>query len=159
MPSLTYAELAQALKITPESANRLARRKHWPRMRGNDGKTRVAVPEETLDRQDSPPVSPTDRPPDNPQDRPPDNPVHVQIARLEGELAGMREALTEARTRAGAAEARLAAAEARDAQHVAQIAAEQAKVERAFAELSAVAERLAALAEERSRPWWRRIVG
>ena len=101
MPSLTYAEIAEALKITPESANRLARRKRWPRIKGNDGRTRVAVPEEALVRPDSPSVSPGDGPPDSP----PDNPVHAQIARLEGELAGTREALAEARARAGAAEA------------------------------------------------------
>jgi hypothetical protein len=52
--SLTYAEMAEALKITPESANRLARRKRWPRVKGNDGRTRVAMPEEALVRQDSP---------------------------------------------------------------------------------------------------------
>jgi hypothetical protein len=46
--SLTYAELAEALRITPESANRLARRKRWPRMKGNDGKTRVTVPDRIL---------------------------------------------------------------------------------------------------------------
>jgi hypothetical protein len=82
--SLTYAELAEALRITPESANRLARRKRWPRMKGNDGKTRVSVPEETLVRPDNPPVSPGNSPPDSPSDSPPDNnPVHAQIARLE----------------------------------------------------------------------------
>ena len=41
MPSLTYAELAQALKITPASANKLARRRRWPRVPGNDGKAIV----------------------------------------------------------------------------------------------------------------------
>src|SRR5271166_18637 len=39
---------AEALKITPESANRLARRKRWPRVKGNDGRTRVAMPEEVI---------------------------------------------------------------------------------------------------------------
>jgi hypothetical protein len=43
MPSLTYAELAQALRIAPESANRLARRKRWPRVRGKQRYFRVAV--------------------------------------------------------------------------------------------------------------------
>jgi hypothetical protein len=38
--SLTYAELAKALKITPESANRLARRKRWLREKGNARGTR-----------------------------------------------------------------------------------------------------------------------
>ena len=32
--SLTYAEMAEALKITPASANKLARRKRWPRVPG-----------------------------------------------------------------------------------------------------------------------------
>jgi len=106
MPSLTYAELAEALRITPASANKLARRRRWPRLMGNDGKARVAVPEDALVRPDVPPPSPGDSPPDN-------NPVHVQIARLEGELAGVREAPTEARARAQAAEARAEAAETR----------------------------------------------
>jgi len=34
--SLTYAELAEALRITPASANKLARRRRWPRLMGND---------------------------------------------------------------------------------------------------------------------------
>ena len=64
MPSLTYAELAEALKVTPASANKLARRRRWPRVPGNDGKARVSVPEEALVRQDSPPDSPVDSPQD-----------------------------------------------------------------------------------------------
>ena len=103
MPSLTYAELAQALKITPASANKLARRRRWPRVPGNDGKARVAVPEEVLVRRDSPPASPPDVRPVSP----PDNPVHAEIARLEREL------VTEARARADAAEARAEAAKSR----------------------------------------------
>jgi hypothetical protein len=150
--SLTYAELAEALRITPESANRLARRKRWPRVRGNDGRVRVTVPEEALVR----PVSPLDSPPDSPGDSPPvsppDNPVHAQIARLEGELVGVREALTEARARA-------TAAEARSAELSVDLSAERAKTEKAIAAFSALAERLDALAAERSRPWWRRLVG
>lgn len=130
--SLTYAEMAEALKITPASANRLARRKRWPRVKGNDGRTRVAVPEEALVRPDSPPVVPSD------------NPVHTQIARLEGELVGTREALAEARTRASSAEARAEAAETR--------------AERAVAAFAALAERLDVLAAERAKPWWRRLV-
>ena len=76
---------------TPESANRLARRKRWPRVKGDDGRVRVTVPEEVLIRRDNPPVVSSD------------NPVHAQSARLEGELVGTREALAEARARAAAA--------------------------------------------------------
>jgi hypothetical protein len=118
MPSLTYAELAQAFRITPESANRLARRKRWPRVKGNDGRTRVAVPEDALVRQDSPPVSPTD----SPMDSPPDKFIKVLEAHVE------------------TLKAQLAAAEARidkqaedlvayDAAYAAGLSAERAKVE------------------------------
>ena len=41
---LTYAELAEALGITPASAKRLAIRRGWPKQLGNDGKARVMVP-------------------------------------------------------------------------------------------------------------------
>jgi flagellar biosynthesis/type III secretory pathway protein FliH len=157
--SLTYAEIAEALRITPESANRLARRKRWPRMKGNDGRTRVAVPEEALVRPDSPPANPGDSPSDSPPAASPDNPVHAQIARLdrelahaqiarmEGELAGMREALAEARARASAAGARAEAAEARASE-------ESAKTARAIAAFDQLAQRLEAMAEARRPSWW-----
>ena len=153
--SLTYAELAKALKITPESANRLARRKRWPRVKGNDGRTRVTVPENVR-----PPDNPGDGPQDSPTAIPPvgpgdTNPVHAQIARLEGELAGMREALAEARARAGAAEAGAEAAEAR-------ADAEAAKAAQAIRAFESLAERFEAMAEAQKaktlRRWWRRIV-
>jgi hypothetical protein len=134
--SLTYSELAETLKITPDSANRLARRKHWPRTKGNDGRVRVSVPEEALVRQASPPDSPGDSPPVSPLD---DNPVHVQIARLEGELAGVREALTEARARA-------AAAETRSAELSVDLAAERTRADKAIGAFASLADRLDALA-------------
>jgi hypothetical protein len=135
MPSLTYAELAQAFRITPESANRLARRKRWPRVKGNDGRTRVAVPEDALVRQDSPPVSPTD----SPMDSPPDKFIKVLEAHVE------------------TLKAQLAAAEARidkqaedlvayDAAYAAGLSAERAKVEAERAK----AEKALAAAESRA---------
>ena len=69
--SLTYAEMAEALKIAPASANRLARRKRWPRLKGNDGRTRVAVPDDALVSPASPPDNPSVGPMDNPPDSPP----------------------------------------------------------------------------------------
>jgi hypothetical protein len=151
MPSLTYAELAETLKITPASANKLARRRRWPRVPGNDGRARVSVPEEALVRRDRPPDSAQDVPPVSP----PDNPVHtllVQVARLEGELGGAREALGEARARADAAEAR-------STELSADLAAERARSKKAITAFEAVAERLDMLAAEQARPWWRRLVG
>jgi hypothetical protein len=41
---LTYAELAQRLAIKPASAKRLAQRRKWKRVVGNDGVARVHVP-------------------------------------------------------------------------------------------------------------------
>ena len=151
MPSLTYAELAKALGITPESTNRLARQKRWPRTKGNDGRTRVTAPEEALVRPDSP----GDSPPASPGDCPPDNPVRAQITRLEGELAGMREALAEARARAGAGEASAEAAQAR-------ADVEAAKTAQAIRAFESLAEQLEAMAEAQKaktlRRWWRRII-
>jgi hypothetical protein len=124
MPTLTYAEIAEALKIAPASAYRLALRRRWPRTKGNDGKTRVDVPDEALTRHcDSTSDSHSDS--------------HLTIARLEGELKGLREAMIEARARADAAESRAA---------------------EAISAFGTLAERLESIAAERARPWWRRIV-
>jgi hypothetical protein len=41
---MTYAELASVREISALSAERLVRRKHWPRQVGNDGIVRVLVP-------------------------------------------------------------------------------------------------------------------
>jgi hypothetical protein len=99
---------------------------------------KLTVPEDALAR---PLVSPEDTPPDSP----PDSPVLAQIARLEGELVGMREALAEARGRAAAAEARAEAAETRASE-------ESAKMAQAIAAFQSLAERLEAIAEAR-KPW------
>jgi hypothetical protein len=54
---MTYRELATALGIDEESAQRRAQRRKWRRMRGNDGKARVAVPLSVV------PDAPGDSPP------------------------------------------------------------------------------------------------
>ena len=41
---MTYAELAAVRGTSQASAQRLVRRKHWPRQVGNDGVVRVLVP-------------------------------------------------------------------------------------------------------------------
>jgi hypothetical protein len=160
MPSLTYAELAEALRITPASANKLARRRRWPRIPGNDGKARVSVPEDALVPRDVPTDSPPPSPLDVPPVGPPDNQVHelqALVARLErelagvhGELSGVREALDEARARAGAAEAR-------SSELSADLAAARTATTKAIAAYAALAEPLEALAAERSRSLWDRL--
>jgi hypothetical protein len=99
MPSLTYAELAEALKITPASANKFARRKRWPRVPGNDGKARVSVPEDALVRLDSPPDSPLDVPTVSPHDVPPVSPPDKLIKALEAHVATLKEQLAAAEAR------------------------------------------------------------
>jgi hypothetical protein len=55
--------------------------------------------------------------------------------------------------------AQFAAAErAEDAQHAAEITELQKMIDKATEELFRIADRLAARTEERSRPWWRRLV-
>jgi hypothetical protein len=113
----------------------------------------TVVPEEELVRPDSPPVSPGDRPPDSPPAARPNNAVHAQIARLEGKLAGMREALVEAMARASAAETRAGAAEAWASE-------ESAKTAQApLAAFEQLAQRLEAMAAERAiKPWWQGLL-
>ena len=43
MSVVTYADLAERLKISPEAARALAKRHRLPRSRANDGKTLVSV--------------------------------------------------------------------------------------------------------------------
>src|ERR1700722_11637340 len=168
--SLTYVELAEALKITPESANRLARRKRWQRAKGNDGRTRVAVPEEALVRQDSPPVSPTD----SPMDSPPDKLIkaleaHVetlkaQLAAAEARIdkqaddmvaydtayaAGLAAERAKVEAERAKAERMIAEFAARDAQHAADLAGERARTEKAIAAFASLADRLDPLAIQR----------
>ena len=128
---MTYGEAAVRLGVTPEAVRRRAFRAKWARQPGNDGRTRVRVPDDA-------PVtrSPTALP---------DTPALVlaleaHIAtlktdseRLTAELAGERAAL------AGEREARQADQE--------QLASARAAADRATAELVELARRLAAIAE------------
>jgi len=53
MKSLTYDELSKLLDIKIASARRLVMRKKWLKTKGNDGKTRISVPEHFLEDKDS----------------------------------------------------------------------------------------------------------
>ena len=143
MPSLTYVELAEALKITPASANKLARRKRWPRVPGNDGKARVSVPDEALVRPDSPPGVSADSPPDSPWDSPPVSPPDKLIKALEAHVETLKAQLAAAEARIGKQADDLVAY---DAAYAAGLAAERAKVEAERAK----AERALAAAESRA---------
>jgi hypothetical protein len=135
---LTYGELGERLHTSAEGARRRALRAQWPRQPGNDKKTRVGVPADVLAdlsnlRGDcSGPA------------RPDADGRMLAFARLEGELAGLREALAEARARAGVAEAL--------------VSEERARADKAIAAFEGLAQRLEAMAEAR-RPAWRRWLG
>ena len=42
--SLTYKEIADRLGTLPESARKLAKRRRWQKIKGNDGEVRICVP-------------------------------------------------------------------------------------------------------------------
>jgi hypothetical protein len=159
---LTYREAAERIGSTPEAVRYRALRGKWQRRRGNDGRARVQLPD------DPNPV----RTPSAQAVRTPSEPradlalietLKAQIIGLQAHVETLKAQLAASEARTTTAEARLdkQAAEfaERFTQHSFDIAAERAQTEKAIAEFSALAERLAALAEERSRPWWRRLVG
>lgn len=48
MLRLSYRELGDRLGLTPDGARMLAGRREWPRVRGNDGRTKVTVTDDDL---------------------------------------------------------------------------------------------------------------
>lgn len=95
---LTYAELAERLSIKPASAKRLAQRRKWVRVVGNDGIARVHVPLSAVHG-------------DIPDDAVPDLSPHV--SHLEGIIEALRGQLEAEQQRAEAEGRRADAAEAR----------------------------------------------
>ena len=102
--SLTYAELAAAIGITPASAKKLAARRGWPRTIGNDGLARVSVPVERL-------AVPAHSPEDNPGDGDVDSPVDDHRESPEDIPAPMRALLSHLEAAAADLRARLDRAE------------------------------------------------
>ena len=95
----------------------------WPRAPGNDGRTRIVLPPDF-----APPLR-TDSAGDA---QPSQAHAATVIARLEGELVGLREALCEARARADG---------------------EAARADQLVKALAEVSRQLG----EARRPWWRRL--
>ncbi len=149
---LTYEEAGRVLGIDPDSVARRARRLKWPRLPGNDGKARVAIPADVLltSGPDAAPDQEADAAADNAPDDPGDNSRHVRpgesrtIKALEGEAAALREALARERERADRAEAAAAVVP-------------ELRERAAAAEGEAKGLRLAL--EEARRPFWKRWLG
>ena len=111
---LTYAQLAEARKISKASAERLVRNRKWPRMLGNDGVAIVIVPpaeaspgsgEGKPGGHNRPGRRPRNPPPDHGAEPPPDfrgmidaatAPIREQLDRAEQTAASLRAELTEA---------------------------------------------------------------
>lgn len=146
---MTYAELAAALRIAPDSARRLVARRKWTRRPGNDGRARIAVPIDKLQlvTSDSPPDSPPDIRPHAIPDSPPTSEavavLQRHIERLEGEIARLTSERDAERARASQVEALQTTIEI-----------ERARV----SEWQAVADRWASqaerLAQSGRRRWW-----
>jgi len=97
--ALTYKELADRLSIKVESARKTAQRKPWHRTTGSDGTIRIHVPLDAF--------SSAAGQGNNPKDSHgycPNNSVHIQLAKLEAEIAGLQEVLQAERHRTAAAE-------------------------------------------------------
>ena len=151
---LTYEEAGHVLGIDPDSVARRARRLRWPRMPGNDGRARVAVPAVVLPA--SGPAAALDQGADDAPDHPGDKGGRVRpdesrtikalqdAAEARGEATALREALARERERADRAEAAAAVVpELRE------------RAARAEGEVKGLRD---ALAEAR-RPLWRRWLG
>jgi len=89
---MTYKELATVLGVDEESAQRRTQRRKWRRMRGNDGKARVAVPLSVIP--EAPMAGRADHPHDNGQTVPPT--VTDALAPLLLDLAAQAKAAREA---------------------------------------------------------------
>lgn len=181
---LTYAELADRLGITGDSARNLVRRRQWTRKPGNDGTMRIGVPKEYLDERDMEEAlpSPTEPPIDPPIVAAIIPPVEVEtegatVAALEAHIETLKEIVDRERGRGDSererAEAERARADAERARadaladklerlHHDTVTAEAlagahvAKVEADIAELRALVDTMKA--GPGPRPWWKRLV-
>jgi hypothetical protein len=173
---LSYADAAAALGMTPESVRQRARREHWRKQLGNDGKALVLVPADT----DRIPAGETgdDTPASRPVKRPePDTALAVLQAKLSEAETWISELRHDVeRERAERSRERERADGLTDeiaslARQLAQVVQEAGKRETDLREQIAKAtevsisdrSRLASAKAEldalKARPWWRRMAG
>jgi hypothetical protein len=124
---LSYAELADARRISKRSAIRLTFRHRWPRQKGNDGTVRVAVPLSELDRKQEEKADTDDDIGDDIRD---DVPVKSRLI--------------------NALEAAIAELRARAEQDKGEISRERGRADAAEAELQLAREKMAELREARA---------
>src|SRR4051812_28727453 len=146
---LTYKAAARLLNMSPESLRARARREHWRKTMGNDGKALVLVPPDTAcipaaSREDEPPAS---RPVKRVEPGRDDAPV---VADLLARLAAAQAELVEKTGRLGLAEGAVGALEARLATTTA--ALERERADKLAGEVAEIARRLADLTAAAQRP-------
>src|SRR5215212_776550 len=171
---LTYDELASRLGIERESARQQAKRKHWARRPGNDGKVRIGVPEEVLSARTEPgPEGRTDQV-QSPIQVPVQPPAHEpgvfavlsrHIERLEAEINELKQERADALSRAAdrdAIGAQISALEAVlrvEKQRIIELQFDRDSLRADRDRWAAQADRLAAqmdrlAAANRPRSWW-----
>lgn len=162
---MTYTDAAAALRMTPESLRQRARREHWRKTLGNDGRALVMLP---VDADRSPPGdTPGDTGDDAPASRPtkrtePDTAsvLQARIAEMEHRAVELRADLSRERAERSQERERaerLVGEVADLARQLARVAEDAGARERGLHDRVAIAE--AALAATHNRPWWRRLVG
>jgi DNA repair exonuclease SbcCD ATPase subunit len=173
---MTYADAAAALRMTPESIRARARREHWRKQLGNDGKALILVP---IDAEGIPPGEPdSDTPASRPVKRPEPDPsvaaFQARISELEARTAELRadvereraERLQE-RERADRLTDEIAALARQLATTVEEAAGRERDLHDQIGQVKEVRDRMNAeadkaqseLAEWKARPWWRRLAG
>lgn len=173
---MTYADAAAALRMTPESIRARARREHWRKQLGNDGKALILVPvdAEGIPPSDTDSDTATSRPVKRPDHDPVFTVLQTRISDLESRALELRaevereraERLQE-RERADRLTAEVAALARQLANTVEEAAGRERTLQdqlvQAKGEAAGNAARIDALKLEleaiRSRSWWRRLVG
>ena len=128
---MTYGEAAVRLGVTPEAVRRRAFRAKWARQPGNDGRTRVRVPDD----------APVTRSPTALPDTP------ALVLALEAHIATLKTDIERLTTELAGERAELAGERAARQTDQEQLAAARAAADRATAELVELARRLAEIAE------------
>jgi hypothetical protein len=151
---LTYREAARILGMSPESLRARARREHWRKTLGNDGKARVLVPPDTacIPAGEQGDEAPAPRPAKRPE--PDREGLLIRVAELEARLATAAEL---ERARGETERERVERLEERA--RAERLAGEVAEIARKLAELTAAAQvrRPASLpppSESVRRSWW-----
>jgi hypothetical protein len=149
-PLVSLADASAMTGRPAEAIRAMVRRGKLKALKGNDGRTLVAIPAELIRPPGQPSTSRANGQDGRPASR--EEADDGRVAALNEAVEEWRSAAEEARLAAAVAESRLAEAERA---HVAEVAAATAKVEAA----ERLIVELRKLLDDARRPWWRRLLG